>query len=139
MLTTRLRQDLDGELKKGCIKLSEYVCNEFRIVISSLRNAEIKHDSVPRVGSPTNVEEKQSPAPQPTNDVSTTETGAESSAPQQNYNNSKTYALPRHRHIPQQPVDMETTTVVLEDDTIEVAVQWFNLDRVRRIFVQSIS
>ena len=71
MLTTRLNEKiLSGELKKGCIvELSEYVCNEVQdrnIII--VMNAAIKHDSVPRVGSPTNVEKrnKSAPAPQPT-------------------------------------------------------------------------
>ena len=59
-------------------------------------------------------------------------------------NNNKTRThLPRHRRrqAPRRPVDMVTTTVVLEDDTIEVVVvPWFNPGRVvLPIFVRSIS
>ena len=88
MLTTRLNDKiLSGELKKGCIvELSEYVCNEVQdrnIII--VMNAAIKHDSVPCGQSNQCREEKQicTCTTADETDVSTTETGAESSASQQ--------------------------------------------------------
>ena len=65
MLTTRLNDKiLSGELSKGCIvELSEYVCNlvQDRLIIIVM-NAEIKHSSIPRVGSPANVEKRDKSA-----------------------------------------------------------------------------